>query len=129
MTTGASGLRSASPACGAVLLAASVLAGESALQEDSATIDRTPMHTVVPKYPEKARAQRIEGEVQVCFYIDRAGNPYRIAVRKSTHRIFERPSIRAVKASAYVPLARGEKLPAIKSCRTFRFALDPAGEH
>lgn len=92
-------------------------------QEDA---DRTPLHTVVPAYPKKAWDERLEGEVQVCFYVDRSGIPNRIAVRNSTHRIFERPSIRAVQASTYEPLSPGEELPRIKSCRTFRFSLEPA---
>ena len=87
--------------------------------------DRTPLHTVVPVYPKSALRDRLQGEVQVCFHIDREGSPYRIAVRNSTHRVFERPSIHAVRASTYVPLRKGEVLPAIKTCRTFKFTLEP----
>ena len=86
---------------------------------------RTPTHTVIPEYPEIARRDRIEGEVQVCFNISRAGVTRRIAVRKSTHRLFEKPSIRAVRASTYAPIPRGTEVPAIKTCRTFRFTLEP----
>lgn len=100
-------------------------------EESSATrlidkdTDRVPIHTVAPVYPEDARRDRIEGEVQVCYFIDKKGRPYRIAVRKSTYRAFERPSINAVKASSYVPLKPGEKSSGIKACRTFRFQLVP----
>lgn len=90
--------------------------------EDS---DRVPLHTVVPAYPEDARRDRIEGEVQVCYYVDKRGRPYRIAVRNSTHRVFERPSLRAVRGSTYKPLEPGEKNSGIKTCRTFRFELQP----
>jgi len=90
--------------------------------------DRKPLHTVIPVYPEKARRDRIEGEVQVCFEITRAGRTRRIAVRNSTNRIFEKPAIRAVRASTYEPLPDDVELPAIKSCRTFRFTLQPAVE-
>lgn len=86
--------------------------------------ERVPVQTVIPEYPEKAREERLEGEVQVCFLVDRDGRPYRIAVRKSTHRIFERGSVRAVRASRYAPLAPGENHPKIKSCRTFRYSLE-----
>lgn len=88
-------------------------------------IERTPAHTVMPNYPKAARRDRIEGEVQVCFEITRKGNTRRIAVRKSTHRLFEKPSIRAVRASTYVPLSKDAVLSGIKSCRTFRFTLEP----
>ncbi len=88
------------------------------------SVERTPLETVVPVYPEKARRERLEGEVQVCFFVDRDGEPYRIAVRKSTHRIFEKPARRAVRASRFVPLKEGEKHSGIKNCRTFTFKLD-----
>ena len=87
--------------------------------------DRVPSYTVVPVYPEDARRDRIEGEVQVCYDVDVKGRPYRVAVRQSTNRIFERPSMRAIKASLYVPLDPGEKTSGIKTCRTFRFQLQP----
>jgi len=88
-------------------------------------VERTPSQTVMPEYPKVARRDRIEGEVQVCFEITRKGNTRRIAVRRSTHRLFEKPSIRAVRASTYVPLSKDAALSGIKSCRTFRFTLEP----
>lgn len=87
--------------------------------------DRQPLNTVVPEYPAKARRERIEGEVQVCFDISRQGFPRRIAVRRSTHRYFEKAARDAVRRSTWQPLSAGETLPAIKACRTFRFSLVP----
>ena len=86
---------------------------------------RLPSHTVAPEYPRKARRDRIEGEVQVCFDVDREGRPWRIAVRNSTNRAFEKPSIQAVRASTFRPLTKDQPLPPLKSCRTFRFSLQP----
>ncbi len=110
-----------------VLLAVALWVTPAAAGEviDTPMTDRMPLNTVVPVYPEKARRERIEGEVQVCFEITREGRTRRIGVRKSTHRIFEKPSRRAVKESTYVPLAKDADLPVIKSCRTFRFSLEP----
>lgn len=88
--------------------------------------DRVPKHTVAPEYPHIARRDRIEGQVQVCYNIDRGGRPFRVAVRSSTHRLFEKPALRAVKASTYMPLKDGETRTGIKTCRTFRFELEPA---
>lgn len=112
------------------LIATAVFAGGAASAEETAITrykdsdsDRVPVHTVVPAYPRIARRDRIEGDVQVCYYIDKKGRPYRVAVRKATHRIFEKPALRAVKASTYAPLAPGQKTSGIKTCRTFRFAL------
>ena len=102
------------------------LAGPTQAEEPVVSADeRVPVHTVVPKYPPDARRDRIEGEVEVCFNVDRKGRPVRIAVRRSTHRIFEKPSIRAVRASRYKPLDRSKPVPAIKTCRTFSFSLQP----
>jgi TonB family protein len=79
----------------------------------------------VPDYPAIARRDRIEGDVQVCFDVTREGVPRRIAVRSSTHRVFEKPSRNAIRRSRWVPLAKGEPLPPIKTCRTFRYSLVP----
>jgi protein TonB len=87
---------------------------------------RMPLNTVAPAYPAVARRERIEGDVQVCFNVDRKGRPYRIAVRSSSNRVFEKPSIRAIRASRYQPVPDGEAVPAIKTCRTFRFRLESA---
>ena len=86
--------------------------------------ERVPVNTVAPAYPAVARRDRIEGDVQVCFNVDREGRPYRIAVRRSTNRIFEKPAIRAIRASRYQPLQKDQEVPAIKTCRTFRFRLE-----
>lgn len=88
--------------------------------------DRVPVHTVAPEYPRKARRDRVEGEVMVCFDIDRSGRPRRIAVRRSSNRQFEKPSIRAVRASSFKALKDDEPLQVLKTCRTFVFALVPA---
>jgi TonB family protein len=112
-------------------LVAIAIAAVAAADPDAATeyfddnTDRVPLHTVMPGYPHEARRDRIEGEVQVCFHIDRRGRPYRIAARHSTHRIFEKPARRAVRRSTWLPLAAGAKVPGIKACRTFQFRLAP----
>ena len=86
--------------------------------------ERIPLNTVAPVYPSEARLERIEGDVQVCFKVDRKGRPYRIAVRTSTNRVFEKPAIRAIRASRYQPLPDSQPVPGIKTCRTFRFRLE-----
>jgi TonB family protein len=90
--------------------------------------NRIPAHTVAPEYPRKARRDRIEGQVQVCFDVDRDGRTRRIAVRNSTHRAFEKPSIKAVRASTFRSIGSEEPVPTMKSCRTFIFSLEPVEE-
>lgn len=87
--------------------------------------ERKSLYTVVPLYPERARRERIEGEVQVCFNVDHFGRTSRATVRTSTNRIFEKPALLAVRESTYEPLPDGQKLSGIKTCRTFRFRLTP----
>lgn len=122
-------------ACRALFVAALFLAlsadlrsDDQAAQPQAESTDRKPLQTVIPVYPEKARRDRIEGEVQVCFEVTREGRTRRIAVRRSTNRIFEKPAIRAVRESTYEPLPDDVELPVIKTCRTFRFTLQPAVE-
>lgn len=86
--------------------------------------ERIPLNTVAPIYPAIAMRDRVEGDVQVCFNVDRKGRPYRIAVRSSTDRIFEKPSIRAIRTSRYVELPPDKEVPGIKTCRTFQFRLE-----
>ena len=87
--------------------------------------DRKPLQTIVPAYPQRALEDRIQGEVEVCFNVDREGRTSRIAVRHSSNRIFEKPALLAIRASSYTPLPAGKPLSGIKTCRTFRFLLDP----
>lgn len=87
--------------------------------------DRKPMQTVIPVYPRRALQDRIQGEVEVCFNVDREGRTSRISVRRSSNRLFEKPAIEAIRASRYAALPADQVLSGIKTCRTFRFLLDP----
>jgi protein TonB len=104
-----------------------VAAGLGAAADDRAveTGSRKPSHTVVPVYPERARRERLEGDVQVCFNIDRNGRTHRVRVRNSSHRIFEKAAVLAIRSSRYEPLSESTVLTGIKTCRTFRFRLHP----
>jgi len=100
-------------------LVAAVIDGETS---------RVAVVVVAPEYPKNARRDRVEGEVQVCFDVSRRGKTRRIAVRRSSNRAFEKPSIKAVRASTYRALNRDEPLQAAKLCRTFIFSLVPLEE-
>lgn len=112
----------------AVFAALPVLAQDDAVVEyvPGDEGERVPLHTVVPLYPEKARRARVEGEVEVCFKVDRQGRTSRVAVRRSTNRVFEKAARDAISASTYMPLAAEQQLSGIKTCRTFRFRLAQA---
>ena len=108
-----------------LLLAAEPAAEADGVSRIDTDTDRVPLHTVIPDYPRVARRDRIEGEVQVCFDITRSGHPVRIAVRRSSHRIFEKPARKAVRKSTWVPIEKNAPTSGIKACRTFRFNLVP----
>jgi len=109
----------------AAMLASAATSAQDAVEQLDSSTDRVPLHTVIPDYPQVARRDRIEGEVEVCFHIARDGRPQRIAVRNSTNRLFEKPARKAVRHSTWLPLKKGEEVSGIKACRTFRFSLVP----
>jgi len=100
-------------------------AAQESIEPIDSDTDRVPLNTVIPEYPEAARIERLEGEVQVCFYISREGFPRRTSVRHSTHRYFEKPARDSVRRSSWRAIPWGEDVPNIKACRTFRFTLVP----
>lgn len=91
---------------------------------DDVADDRQPVSTFVPRYPQKALDKRLEGDVTVCFFITDEGSIKRAKIRKSSHRIFEKPVLRAIRASSFEPLAAGNQASPAKTCRTFRFRLE-----
>ncbi len=86
--------------------------------------DRTPVTSDFPEYPDDARRDRLEGEATVCYTVDALGEVVRPKVRSSTHRIFEKPALRSIRASTFKPLAAGEIASPLEACRTYRFRLD-----
>ena len=111
--------------CIGLCAALSATASDDAVEFIDEDLDRTPLNTVVPLYPDTARRDRIEGEVTVCYRIDRQGRPHEVRVRYSSHRVFERPARRAIRASRYAPLDKDRNPSPVKTCRTFRFYLEP----
>ena len=116
-----------------LLMSALIAASQIVMADEKATVleppgftpQRVPLYTVVPPYPEKARRDRVEGQVEVCFNVDRDGKTHRVRVRNSTNRVFEKSSRDAVRASTYKRLPDDKRLSGIKTCRTFRFFLSP----
>ena len=73
----------------------------------------------------RARGYRIEGDATVCFKIDTMGRVRSIRVKNYSHRIFRRPALRAIKDSSFEPLQPHEILSTARTCRTYRFRLEP----
>jgi TonB family protein len=110
------------------LTLSNMASGSDTVENFDSDTDRMPLLTSVPDYPEVARRDRIQGEVQVCFNITRDGYPRRIAVRSSTNRLFEKPAMKAIRKSTWVRLDDDEAMSGIKACRTFRFTLVPVDD-
>lgn len=116
----------------AILVFVAAALPPAAMADDTAEVthspdtasERTPATTAFPSYPSIAQRERIEGEAIVCFTIDERGRVVRPKVRSSTHEIFERPALRAIKRSSFEPLAEGQQPSPVKSCRTYRFRLE-----
>jgi protein TonB len=87
--------------------------------------DRTPALTAFPTYPSVARRDRIEGEATVCFKIRADGKVSRAVVTDRSHRIFAKPALRAIKKSSFEPIGPGQAMATAKTCRIYRFRLDP----
>ncbi len=87
--------------------------------------DRVPALTAFPTYPSIARRDRIEGEATVCFKIKANGRVSRPVVTEYSHRIFSKPALRAIKKSNFEPLSPNQILRTARTCRTYRFRLDP----
>lgn len=92
--------------------------------EDSSS-DRQPTVTAVPQYPKSARRDRIEGNATVCYKINSKGRIVNASVRRSSHRMFAKPSLKAIRQSSYEPLRPNQKVSQVKTCRTYRFLLNP----
>ena len=87
--------------------------------------DRTPAVTAIPTYPSVARRDRIEGDATVCFRVDVKGKIRSVRVKDYSARIFRRPALRAIKDSLFEPLQPNEVLSRSRTCRTYRFRLEP----
>ena len=70
-----------------------------------------PIFQATPQYPIELRKQKIEGTVNVVFYVDKDGKVSNPQVETSTHPAFERPALEAVRQWRFDPGTRkGEKV-------------------
>lgn len=120
-------------ALAALLIPVLLLPAAAIGDESSATIthfidtstDRVPSLTAFPKYPSVARRDRIEGDATVCFRIRADGRISRPIVADSSHKIFAKPALNAIKKSTFEPLGPRQVLATARTCRIYRFRLEP----
>ena len=70
--------------------------------------DKRPSTNPPPEYPEQARAQGVEGTVEVEVRVSPKGVPIEIRVMDSTNEILAKAAIEAVRGWRWQPLATGE---------------------
>lgn len=115
------------------VIATLLLSAGLAFAQESTTVthfldsntDRVPLLTAFPSYPSIARRDRIEGQATVCFKIKQDGRITRAKLKDASHRIFRKPALRAIKKSTFEALAPNQILATAKTCRTYRFRLEP----
>jgi TonB family protein len=119
---------------GAALTTVLLLGSALALAQQESTVvthfldsntDRVPLLTSFPTYPSIARRDRIEGQATVCFMIGKDGRISRARLKDSTHRIFKKPVLRAIKKSTFEALSPNQVFATARTCRTYRFRLEP----
>lgn len=79
----------------------------------SADLDQRPrpIFQASPQYPLELRKQKVEGTVNVVFFVDKDGRVLNPSVENSTHPAFERPALEAVRQWRFDPgTRRGEKV-------------------
>lgn len=81
---------------------------------------------VIPKYPNKARYQGIEGEVTVKYSIDELGNVTDATiVSAQPMKIFDRHVLKAIKRSTFTPrMVNGQAVPATGLLEKYVFVLN-----
>tara|TARA_B100000686_G_C16787364_1_gene976160 strand:+ start:2776 stop:3210 length:435 start_codon:yes stop_codon:yes gene_type:complete len=99
--------------------------GIPVLHFSDSTTERLPALTKFPEYPVIARRDRIEGAATVCFKIGVDGRIIRPRVTDYSHKIFRKPALRAIKLSTFEPVGPDQILKKAKTCRTYRFRLEP----
>ena len=99
-------------------------AGRTQAQLVDSPLEGTPTLTAFPEYPAAARLDRLEGEATVCFTIDSEGGVNRPRIRSSTDKIFEKPTLKAIRESTFQPLEAGQVEALRPVCRTYRYLLD-----
>lgn len=77
-----------------------------------------------PRYPRKAILKGIEGRVVTCFTVNEKGKAEAPVVVETSNKLFTRPALTALRASAFTPGSHRGEFVASQLCRTFTFRLD-----
>lgn len=92
---------------------------------DSVEFDKPPVaiSQVQPKYPDAAMSENIEGTVYLKVFVDREGAVRDVSVIKSDSKVFEQPSIDAIRQWRFTPALLQDKPVDAWIAVPFRFKL------
>lgn len=77
-----------------------------------------------PDYPTKAIRSAIGGMVTACFTVTKRGKVKDVVIVQSSNEVFNKPIIKAMRASSYKPAMHNMKPVKAQLCRTYRFSLE-----
>ena len=60
----------------------------------------------------------------MCFRIDTRAKVLSAKIKSTSHKIFVKPTLRAIRASSFEPLGPGQILKGTKTCRIYRYRLE-----
>jgi protein TonB len=86
-------------------------------------IDQKPraVYQAAPLYPGEMRGKKVEGCVTLLFVVDATGKVRNPRVEKSTHPVFEKPALDAVKQWKFEPAVKGGQRVGCKMRLPMRF--------
>jgi TonB family protein len=94
------------------------------LPEDAASSPARPLGSMVPAYPELARAQEVEADVLVAFVVTTSGAVADARVVKPAGMGFDEAALAAVRAGHYQPAEQNGHPVAVRMQRSFSFRLE-----
>jgi TonB family protein len=83
----------------------------------------TPLHTVMPQYPEAAREEGIQGEVFIRVFVDTTGSVVEAEVFKSAHPALDSAALAAAREWTFTPAVCLNRPVSQYVCLPIRFAL------
>ncbi|MEM9533369.1 MAG: energy transducer TonB [Pseudomonadota bacterium] len=95
--------------------------------EHADSVDSPPIPIKVPTagYPRDAIRRELSGAATACFTVDRKGRVRNPSVVETSHELFRKPTLKAIRKATFKPARLGADSVATSYCRTYRFSLEP----
>lgn len=83
-----------------------------------------PIRMALPDYPREALRKALGGRAVACFTVNASGRVRDAVVVETSHELFRKPTLKAVRSSTFRPARRGRDTVAGNVCRTYRYSLE-----